>query len=140
MSIVILASLRGSFSRLPAVVRVMWPLLRVVIFASCRSLARRSGWINLWLPPQSHNVYAVGGVVIVVFEWLGRMIGRLKRKRLPDDSLNSLSETSTVFFTLVLLSSFSPSADSLHSCEPARLFPPCSHSYPRFRVQTRNPG
>src|SRR5258705_6478340 len=140
MSIVSLASLRGSFSRLPAVVRVIWPLRRVVILvpAACRSLSSRSGWINLWLPPQSHSVYAVGGVVIVVFEWLGRMIGRLKRKRLPDDSLNSLIEASTVFFTFVFFSS--PSPDSLHSCESARLFPPPPYSHSLSLLQIPNLG
>lgn len=58
------------------------------------NLAIKSGCANMWLPPQPHRVWAVGEGVRSGDERLREMIGRLKRSRLPDVSLASLSETS----------------------------------------------
>ena len=54
-----------------------------------------SGCLNLWLPPQSHKVYAVGVEPEAVDgERLLVLIGRLKRNRFPGPPLDLESETS----------------------------------------------
>ena len=80
-----------------------------------------SGCMNLWLPPQSHKVNAVGVEAVNDGEPLLVVMGRLKRSKFPRASLDSESETSMAASASSL--SLVISAGLLRSGEPARLFP-----------------
>ena len=78
------------------------------------------GCMNLWLPPQSYKVNAVGVEAVNDGGPLLVVVGRLKRSKFPRASLDSESETSMAASTSSL--PLVPSAGSLRSGEPARLF------------------
>lgn len=109
MSRVRRASRSGRRSQRPAVVRLMWPWLRVLMAVpeACRC-ETKSGWTNLWLPPQSQSVYAIGGEGIddgggdgdgwedgKGSERFAVIAGRLRRNRFPTVPRGSLREAST---------------------------------------------